>query len=117
MKIQQKATTWIPEIFYTSLLFHIKAIASLIPIYLYLQKLSSRLQLRTQSLLSNYIIKSLLELRHSNINNNNYCLSLKKLTSKHHLNTKDTIIDINNKLNRIFPSLILSVLNFLLCLD
>jgi len=62
-------------------LFSIETVAGLIPIHLYLQKLSSRLQLKTQLLLPNHIIKSMLESRHLN-SNNNHCLLLEKLTSK-----------------------------------
>ena len=66
-----------------------------------LQKLSGRFQLRTQSLLLNHIIKSLLESRHSGINNN-HCLLLENLTPKQWL--KGTIVDANNRLNGILPS-------------
>jgi len=48
--IQWKAVLWILEAFQMSSLFSIKAIADLVLIYLHLQKLSGRLQLRTQSL-------------------------------------------------------------------
>ena len=44
----------------------------------------------------------MLELRHSNTNNNYYLL-LKNLTLKQQLNIKDSIIDVNNRLNGIFP--------------
>jgi len=46
-----------------SLTFGIKVIAILIPIYLHLQTLSSRLQLRAHALLNNHILHFLLELR------------------------------------------------------
>ena len=45
----------------------------------------------------------MLELRHSD-NNSIYYLLLKKLTPKQQLNIKDSIINTNNRLNRVFPS-------------
>ena len=99
----QRAAIWILEAFYTSLTSSIKAITSLISIYLYLQKLRGRFQLRTQSLPLNHIIKFILESRHSD-SNSSHCLLLKKLTSKQQLNIKGPIIDANNRLNRVFHS-------------
>ena len=99
--MQWRAAIWILVAFQTSPFLSIKAIASLIPIYLHLQKISGRFQLRMQLLSPNHIIKSFLDTRHSN-NDNNYCLLLKKLTSKQQLNIKGSIVDINSRLNRIF---------------
>ena len=101
--MQQRVVLWILETFWTSPSLGIEAIASLIPIHLHLKKLSGRLQLRTQLLPTNYIIKSMLESRHSTTNNN-YCLLLKRLTPKQQLNIKGPIVDANNRLNRIFNS-------------
>ena len=56
-KMQHKATVWILRAFYTSISLDIKAITSLILIYLYLQKLGGRFQLRTQLLPFNHIVK------------------------------------------------------------
>ena len=42
-------------------------IAGLIPIYLHLQRLSGRYQIRTSNLLSNYMINSLLKSRYTKI--------------------------------------------------
>jgi len=80
-KIQQKAAIWILGAFCTSPTIGIEAITDLILTHLHLQKLSSRFQLRTQSLPTNYIIKSILESRHLD-NNSIYHLSLKNLTPK-----------------------------------
>ena len=99
--MQWKATIWILEAFQTSLSFSIQVIAGFILIHLYLQKISGRLQLRMQSLLPNHIIKSMLESIHSHTNND-YCLSLEKLTSKQQLKVKSSIVDTNNILNEIF---------------
>ena len=53
----------------------------------------------------NYIIKSMLESRHLD-NNSIYCLLLENLTPKQWLNIKESIVDANNRLNRVFPSFI-----------
>ena len=53
----------------------------------------------------NYIFKSILESRYSN-NNSIHCLLLGKLTLKQQLNIKESIVDANNRLNRVFPSFI-----------
>jgi len=47
----------------------------------------------------------MLESRHSD-NNSIHCLLLKKLTPKQLLNVKGSIVDVNNRLNRVFPSFI-----------
>ncbi len=49
-KMQRRATIWILGAFKTSPLFSVEAIAGLIPINLYLQKLSGRSQLCAHSL-------------------------------------------------------------------
>jgi len=103
--MQWRAVIWILGAFHTSPTIDIKAIAGLIPIHLYLQKLSSRFQLRMQSLPTNHIFKSMLESRHLD-NNSIYHLSVKKLTPKQWLNVKGFIVDANNRLNGVFPSFI-----------
>ena len=62
-KIQRRAVLWT---FCISPMSYIEAIASLIPIYLYLQKLNERFYFRVLFLLSNHIIKLILETRDSN---------------------------------------------------
>ena len=81
----------------------IKAIASLISIYLHLQKLSIRLQLRTFTLSSNHTIKFLFEKRHI-ISSHLHQLLLENITSNQCLKIKSSVTDTNNHLNRIFPS-------------
>ena len=56
-KMQYKATVWILRAFHTSISLDIKAITGLILIYLYLQKLGGRFQLRTQLLPFNHVVK------------------------------------------------------------
>ena len=79
----------------------IEAIAGLIPIQLHLQKLSRRIQLWTHSLLPNYIINSILEVRYSS-NKEHHLLLMENLTTKQKLKIKEPIIDANNRLNGIF---------------
>jgi len=102
-KMQHRAALYILEAFHIFSSFGIKAIAGLIPIHLHLQKLSGRLQLRTQLLPSNYVVKLFLEKRHSSISET-YCLSLENITPNQQLKVKGSITDLNNKLNGIFSS-------------
>jgi len=60
-KMQRRATIWILGAFKTSPLEGIEAIADLIPIKIYLQKLGGRSQLHTLSLSPNYLIWMLME--------------------------------------------------------
>ena len=69
-----------------------------------------------QSLLMNYIIKSMLESRHLD-NNSIHCLLLEKLVFKQQLNVKESIIDANNRLTGFFSHLSLLVVNFHLEID
>ena len=59
----------------------IEAIVGLIPIYLSLQKISNRHEIRTLFLLSNHVINMLLEKEHAK-NSPFHFLSLKNITSK-----------------------------------
>ena len=94
---------WILSAFCTTLTFGIKAITRLISIHLHIQKLNDRFQLRTHSLPSNHIIKLLLEIRPS-IKANTHCLLLEELTPKQCLKIKDSMVDIDNRFNKIIPS-------------
>jgi len=60
-KMQKRAAIWILRAFKTSPSYDIKAIAGLIPIILYLQKLGSRSQLQTYKLLPNHLVCSLID--------------------------------------------------------
>ena len=66
LRKMQRAALWISDAFCTFPILGIKAITGSIPIYLYLQKLSSRFHLKAHSLPPNYIIKSILEMKSSN---------------------------------------------------
>ena len=101
--IQRRATLQILEAFLISPSFGIKAIAGLIPIYLNIQKLDGRFQLKAHSLPTNHIIKSLLEARPSD-NVKTHCLLLEGLMPKQYQNIKGPIVDIDNRFNEIIPS-------------
>ena len=73
----------------------IKAIASLILIQLYPQKLSSRNQLQIATLPYNHIIKSLLERRHAQ-NSQSHYLILENMTSKQQQKLEGSIVNMNN---------------------
>jgi len=88
--------------FSTSSTLEIEAITRLIPIHLYLQKLSGRHQLRTFSFSDNYIIKSFLKSKHIS-NSSHHHLSLENMISKQRLQIRSSIINTNNHLNNIFP--------------
>ena len=60
-KLQRQAALWISGAFKMAPTASIKAIAGLISIYLHLQKLSGRSQLRVYSLPDNYILCSLID--------------------------------------------------------
>ena len=67
--MQRRATLWIVRAFCTLPTSGIEAIASLISIYLHIQKLNNRFHLRAHFLLSNYIINSMSEARPLNNTN------------------------------------------------
>ena len=102
-KMQQRAAIQVLGTFHTSPSSGIEAIADLVPIKLYLQKLSSRLQLRAHSLPSNHILKSLLE-TNSLSNITSHQLSLNNLTPKKWLKIKGPVVNMDNRFNKVFPS-------------
>jgi len=104
-KMQRRATIWILGVFKTFSSFCIEAIAGLISINLYLQKLCGRLQLWAHSLPLNHIIRSLMEpsscslsIQHSS--------SLGSLTRCQHGLIKDHLVDTDNRFNEVFSSFI-----------
>ena len=104
-KIQRRAAIWILGTFKIFLSFGIEAIAGLIPINLYLQKLSGRSQLRVHSLLSNHILRSLMEPRENSLYNQ-HLLSLGALTRCQCNLIKGPLVDMDNYYNKIFLSFI-----------
>ena len=105
-KIQSKAAIWILEAFKTSLLFSIEAIASLISINRYLQKLSERSQLQAYFLSFNHIICSLIEPRTCSLFNQ-HLFSLRLLTRCQYNLVKGPLVDIDNRFNEVFPFFVL----------
>ena len=101
-KIQYRAVLQITDTFHISSIWEFEAIASLIPIYLHLQKLSERHQIRTFTLPLNHVISTFFKSRYTN-NFFLHCLSLENITTKQQLKIKSFIIDANNYLNGIFP--------------
>jgi len=101
--MQRRAALWILGAFQMSLFFGIEAITGLISIYLHLQKLRGRSQLRAHTLPSNHILQLLLKSR-SNIHKNHHCLSLDLLTKHQCEMIKGPIIDMNNRFNEVFLS-------------
>ena len=80
-----------------------EAIAGLIPIKLYLQKLASRSQLHSTALPENHIIKTLMD----DPLNTHYkppSHSINTLTDCQKISVKNHLMDSNNKLYRVFPS-------------
>ena len=101
--MQWRAAICILDAFCTSFTEEIKALARLIPIYLHLNKLSSRAQLRVSSLLFNHTIWSLLEIQYSIYSTSHY-LSIENMTSKQRLKIKSSITDVNIYLNGLILS-------------
>ena len=102
-KIQQRAALCILGTFCIFPISGIKAISSLIPVYLYLKKLYRRFLLRGSSLFSNHIISSILN-SNGLYDYNHHSISIDHLTSKQRLCLKSTLIDVNNRCNELFPS-------------
>ena len=102
-KMQRRATIWILDAFKMSLLEGIRAIADLIPIKLYLQKLVERSQLSILALPPNHIICSLID-SPFNSPKCHHSVSLKSLTSHQKSNVKGYLVNSNNKIYGIFPS-------------
>jgi len=109
-KIQRRAAIWILGAFYTSPTKEIEALASLIPIYLHLKKLSSRSQLRVLSLPHSHTIWTLLENQHSNLFLLHH-LSLENITAKQRQKIKSSITDVNSCLNSFFSASFFSAFN------
>ena len=102
-KMQRRVAIWITGVFCTSPMLDIEVIASLISIHLHLQKFIGRFHLQAHSLSPNHIINSILNLRNSS-NQEPHWLSLDKLTPRQHSIIKDSLVDMDNRCNKIFPS-------------
>jgi len=83
--------------------WRVEAIASLIPIYYHLNKISRRHHLRIASLSKHYIINSLLDNYHLKKSKLHY-LAISYLIDKQHSKVKSSIADTNNCLNEVFSA-------------
>jgi len=102
-KMQRRAIIWILEAFRTSPTDGLEAITGLIPIKFHLQKLTSRSQLCSATLLGNHLIRTLMD-NPLNMHNKPSPLSINTLTECQKNTIKGHLIDSNNKLFGVFPS-------------
>jgi len=102
-KMQRRATIWVLGAFKTSPIEDIKAIAGLIPIKFYLQKLTSRSQLHPLALPVSYLIRTLMD-DPSNLPNKPIPHFINMLINCQRTIIKGHLINSNNKLYGIFPS-------------
>ena len=112
-RMQRRVALWISGTFHISPTLGIEAIDGLIPIYLHLQKLNGRFHLRAHSLSQNHIIKSILEMRSSN-DIESHWLSLERLMPRQCAIIKGSIVDMDNRFNKVFLSFSLFNYEFLL---
>ena len=102
-KMQRRAAIWILGAFKTSPSEGIKAIAGIIPIRFHLQKIARRLQIHSFKLLTNHILRNLMDNSPPlSISPNPH--SIGSLTNRQKNITKDHLIDSCNKSYGIFPS-------------
>jgi len=102
-KMQRRAAIWILGAFKTSPVENIEAIAGIIPIRLYLQKLMSRSQLCPLMLPSSHLVWTLMD-NPSNLPTQQHPNLLNTLTSHQRSLVKGHLVDSNNKLYGIFSS-------------
>jgi len=81
----------------------IEATAGLIPIYLHLQKLNGQFLLQAHSLPPNHIISSILESRNSSSHESHH-ISLDKLIPRQCSIIKGSLVNMDNRFNKVFPS-------------
>ena len=102
-KMQRRATIWILGAFKTLLLKGIEAIAGIIPIKFYLQKLARRSQICPFKLPTNHILRELMDDSPISSNNPNPH-AVSSLTNQQKNIAKGHLIDLCNKAYSIFPS-------------
>jgi len=102
-KMQRRAAIWILGAFKTSPMEGIEALAGLMPIRFYLQKIAKRSLIRPFKLPDNHILKNLLNDNHpSNKSYNSH--NIGSLTNRQRSLTKGHLVDSNIKSYGIFPS-------------
>ena len=102
-KMQRRAAIWILGAFKTLPTEGIKAIAGIIPIKFHLQKLARRSQIQSLALLSNHLIRSLMD-DLSSSSNKSIPYSINTLTNWQRNIAKGYLINSNNKVYGIFSS-------------
>jgi len=110
-KMQKKATIWILGAFKTSPTESIKAIAGIIPIKFYLQKLARRSQIQPFVLPTNHIIRDLMDDLPNSSKKPNFHL-VRSLTNQQKNIAKGYLINLCNKAYSIFPFFSLFSLEF-----
>jgi len=98
-KMQRRMAIWILEALKTSPLYGIEAIAELIPIKLYLQKLESRSQLQAYKLPPNYLVRSLIDSQ-INMPPSLKSVTLDSLTNRQCSLVKGHLVDMANRHNK-----------------
>jgi len=102
-KIQRRAAIWILEVFKTSLTEGVEAITEIITIKFHLQKLARRSQIQPLSLLTNHIIRDLMDGPHNSFKKPNLH-SVSSLMNRQKNIAKGHLIDSCNKAYGIFSS-------------
>ena len=102
-KMQRRATIWILGAFKTLPSEGIEAIAGIIPMKFHLQKMTKRLQIQPFKLLTNHILRNLMDNSPSSSTITNPH-KISSLTNRQRILTKDHLIDSYNKSHGIFPS-------------
>ena len=102
-KIQRRVTLWILGVFKTSPLEGIEAITGIIPIKFHLQKITKRSQIQPFKLLTNYILRNLIDDSplSSTLSNSH---KIGSLTNHQRNLIKDHLIDSYNKFLEVFLS-------------
>ena len=101
--MQHRAALWITGAFHILPLWGVKAIASLIPIHLHLNKIGGRHHLQMAFLPKYHTFNSLMD-DHYSKKAKSHCLSMSKMIDKQQYRIKSSIIDFNNQLNKAFPT-------------
>jgi len=90
------------QVYFIHCYHSLEAIAGLIPIHMYLNKISRRYYLQVASLPQQHALNSLMDKHYSKKTKSHY-LSIAHLTCKQWSKIKSSIVDTNNYLNEVFP--------------
>jgi len=98
--MQRRVVLWIIGAFCTSSTWRVEAIAGIIPIYFYLDKIIGQHYLWIASLPKQHAINTLVDEHHSK-KTLLHCMATSHLTAKQWSKVKSSIMDINNCLNKV----------------